>query len=163
MNDSSYVEVWNTSPLRVNVGGLWDLYLYGESGLQFHGGELNYLGLSRASTAVLDGGYIGCMGAAQEVSIIGRDPVTQEPIYNRHIEMIVKDYEYDDLTGLLTGTWVDDTLFRIQLIDVPGYTPTFENISFTIIPEPVTFVLLAFGAAGLRTSRQRAPSSIRSA
>ena len=40
----------------------------------------------------LSGGRIDNLESWQTVPVIGRDPITGESIYNRHIEMIVKDY-----------------------------------------------------------------------
>ena len=71
-----------------------------------------------------------------------RDPITGESIYNRHIEMLVKEYTFNTQTKMLKGTWGDDSLFSIQLIDRTqyGYSPAIDNIKFTIIPEPMSLI-----------------------
>ena len=53
---------------------------------------------------------------------------------------------------MLKGTWGDDSLFNIQLIDRTqyGYSPAIDNIKFTIIPEPMSMGLLALGGLLIR-------------
>ncbi len=78
-----------------------------------------------------------------------------ELVWIPHIEMLVKDYTYNTLTKILRGTWGDDSLFNIQLIDHTnyGYDPAIDNIKFTIIPEPLS--LLLFAAGGLVVCRRK--------
>ena len=49
---------------------------------------------------------------------------------------------------MLTGKWLDGLDFSIQLIDVAGYTPTINNITF--IPEPASLVLIGLGGLLIR-------------
>jgi hypothetical protein len=51
---------------------------------------------------------------------------------------------------MLSGLWGNDSLFNIQLVNVSGYSPTIDNIKFTIIPEPATMLLLAVGGLLLK-------------
>jgi hypothetical protein len=51
---------------------------------------------------------------------------------------------------MLTGTWQDYSTFNIHLLDRQGYSPVMENIQFTIIPEPVSLMLLAVGGMLIR-------------
>jgi len=68
----------------------------------------------------------------------------------KHIERIVKDYNYDISTKILTGTWADNSTFNIQLMNQSGYAPVIDNIKFTIIPEPATLFLLSLGVLLIR-------------
>ena len=118
-----------------------------KSQINMTGGGIQLLGMGNESTAVLSGGRIDNIDSWQSVLIVGKDPITGEFILSRHIEMIVKDYTYNTQTKILNGTWGNDSLFSIQLIDRTqyGYSPAIDNIKFTIIPEPATLGLLAIG------------------
>ncbi len=116
------------------------------------GGQIHILDMADSATAVLRGGRIDNIDSWQSVLIVGKDPITGEFILSRHIEMIVKDYTYNTQTKILKGTWGDDSLFSIQLIDRTqyGYSPAIDNIKFTIIPEPISLALLALGGLLIR-------------
>jgi hypothetical protein len=68
--------------------------------------------------------------------------------------MIVKEYEYVTSSNMLTGLWVDDSAFSIQLVDQTGYDPVIDNIAFTVIPEPATLLLFGLGGLLLRRKKQ---------
>jgi len=71
--------------------------------------------------------------------------------------MFVRDYVFNPATMRITGTWEDYTTFNIKLLDQssdPRYDPAIDNIKFTLVPEPVTMVLFAFG--GLLLHRKKA-------
>ncbi len=153
--DHSIVDIQNTAPLEVLTGGIWEVNLTDQSYLNMEGGGVAWLGMKGNSTSIIHGGQINNIDSWQTVSVIGRDPITGESIYNRHIEMIVKDYVYNTQTKILRGTWGDDSLFSIQLIDRTqyGYSPAIDNIKFTIIPEPMSLMLLALGGLVVRRKR----------
>ena len=141
----------NTSPYsEYPRGGIRELGLGGHSHLDFYGGDVFGLHIGTDGSAALYGGKFQEIGSAQFVGIIGRDPVTGEWIYNRHIEMFVREWLYNAANKRLTGTWGDFTAFNIKLIDVQGYSPTIENIQFTIIPEPMSLMLIGLGALLIR-------------
>jgi len=71
-----------------------------------------------------------------------------------HIEMLVRNYEYNQITNVLAGTWEDFSAFSIQLHDQAPWDPAIENIKFTIIPEPATLCLLGLGAFWLKRRRR---------
>jgi hypothetical protein len=150
--DFSTIEIQNTAPFELDKGGVGTLNLTDSSHLNVTMGEIYRLRIAGNATAVLLGGWFDGFDSWQAVSVIGRDPITHEFIYNRHIEMIVKDYTYNALTKILKGTWGDDSLFSIQLIDhtQDHYSPAIDNIKFTIIPEPISLMLLALGGLLIR-------------
>jgi hypothetical protein len=133
------VDIQNTAPLEPLSGGIWDVSMTDKSQLNMAGGGIQLLGMGNESAAILRGGRIDNIESWQTALL-------------PHIEMIVKDYTYNTLTKILKGTWGDDSLFSIQLIDRTqyGYSPAIENIQFTIIPEPTTMGLLALGGLLIR-------------
>jgi hypothetical protein len=57
---------------------------------------------------------------------------------------------YNPANKRLTGTWEDFSKFNIKLVDYQGYSPTIDNIKFTIIPEPMTLLLIGLGGIMIR-------------
>ena len=147
--DFSYVEVQTTAPLQVNVGGINSLILNKNSTMNYFGGETGGIRFYDDARAVFEGGRIDYISSYQR-PLSGDWPPSY---WDKHIEIICKDWSWNELTNLLTGTWADDTAFSIQLVDQTGYHPAITNIEFTIIPEPVTIALLAIGAVFLKKKR----------
>ena len=143
LSNWSEATIQNTAPLvDENHGGIWYIGLATYSHLDFSGGEVHQLDLSSYATATLRGGLI-------EV-ITGTQMVAPDP----HIEIICGNWSWDEPTNILIGTWADYSTFDIQLDDWPPYDPIIENIKFTIVPEPFSFLLFAAGAT-LITPRGR--------
>ena len=69
-----------------------------------------------------------------------------------HIDILCREWAWDEPTNILTGIWEDYSAFSIQLVDKTqyGYDPAIENIRFTIIPEPASLLLLGLGVLALR-------------
>ncbi len=140
---SSYVEMQNTLPLQFGVGGINFMGLNDTSTLNYYGGETEGLSIYDDASAVLEGGRIDYIESHQ---ILGQP----------HIEMIVQEYDfssYDIDTDLLTGLWADNSAFSIYLENQSGYADVIDNISFTIVPEPATLLLISAGAIFLRKRR----------
>ncbi len=89
----------------------------------------------------ISGGKIDILSNFQEI-----DPA-------KNIEIICRDWLYNINIKKLTGTWEDFSTFNIQLVNVTGYEPTIDNIKFTIVPEPMSLLLL--GAGGLLLRKRR--------
>jgi hypothetical protein len=143
--NSSYVEVHGTaSPLGIDTGGIWTLDLMNSSALVYAGGETGAVTLSQHATATLKGGRIDYISSYQYV-------LGPNQTYIPHIEIVCKEHEYDSLTKRLTGVWMDDTTFNIQLVNQSGYDAVIENIFFT--PEPATLLLLGAGVMLIRKRR----------
>ena len=131
--------------------------------MDYYGGETSGLYVYGNAQAVLQGGTILHISSFQDVFnvIVGRDE-DGNPIFNMHIEMIVRDWSHNAPTNLLTGTWNVDNdnndqfdTFSIQLHDQTGYDKAIDNITFTIIPEPATLLLFGLGGLILRKPRAR--------
>ncbi len=149
--DSSYVEVRGTGPLQENVGGIYDIDMFHDSTLSYYGGETGRISMSGNSRSVLEGGRIDYLSSYQNVfDVIVDWDDDGNPIYNTHIELISKAYAYNPGTTTLTGTWADDSTFNIQLLNQSGWDTVFDNIKFTIIPEPTSILLLAGGMVLMR-------------
>jgi hypothetical protein len=153
LSDWSTGRIEGTSPYNEYPrGGIQVLQLGGYSHLDFYNGDVFHLSMTTYSTAALYGGKFQEIRSSQVAWKYAGDPPIQVP--NPHIEMFVRDWLYNPANMRLTGTWGDLSSFNIKLIDVQGYSPTIDNIQFTIIPEPVTIGLLALGGLWIRRNRR---------
>ena len=139
--DHSIVAIENTLPLEIFSGGVWTLALNQNSRLHFSGGEVRNIYIYGDSTAVLSGGRIDNIRSYQR-PLSGDYPPSY---WDKHIEIICLNYEHNESTNIITGLWVDESPFTIQLHDQTGYFPAITNIEFTVIPEPTTLLLLSIG------------------
>jgi hypothetical protein len=104
------------------------------------------------SLLYLNGGTIDMLWSNQGFRVSMPD---DPPVDPEHIFMMVRDYAYDSSTSKLTGTWEDYSTFNIQLVTGPDTTfEAFDNIAFTIVPEPATLLLISAGAILLRKRRK---------
>ena len=148
--DSSYARIEGTSPLKEWGGGVWVLRQGGQSRLEVLGGEIGTLSIGSDATAILSGGLIDQIESGQHAWVYEGDPPA--PVWNPHIDILCREWAWDEPTNILTGVWEDYSPFEIQLVDKTqyGYDPAIENIRFTIIAEPVSLVLFGLGVLGLR-------------
>ncbi len=137
----SYVEVQGTAPLQEFVGGIGMILLDGGSSMNYYGGESASLRVYDNAYAVLQGGRIDYIRSFQYV-------MSPNQTYIPHIEIVSTEYDFDSSTNKLTGVWMDDSTFDIQLVDQSGYDPVIENIFFT--PEPATLCMMGVGVLLLR-------------
>jgi len=141
---NSYARIESTPPLGTYygggewAGGIWSIDAAGSaSKLEVLGGEIGELDVWNTARAWLYGGVILTLQSAP----IGPD---------KYIDLYCKDYSYASGTGMLTGTWGDNSAFSIHLVNVSGYSPTIDNINFITVPEPLTLGLLAVGGLFVR-------------
>jgi hypothetical protein len=148
-NSSAVIQ--RTAPYNQSTyprGGIEILSVADYAHLDFPGGEVYEIGLGAYATATLSGGEIDRLYTTQAAwQYVGQPPVS---VWNPHVEIICKDWDYNTTTKILTGIWGNDSLFNIQLVNVSGYSPTIDNIEFTIIPEPASLLLLTIGGLLLK-------------
>ncbi len=156
---NSYARIERTAPYNQQIypsGGIERLSVDDHAHLDFAGGEVYQIGVGNYATATISGGKITRLATAQTAwKWVGERDGHWEP--NPHVEIICREYAYNTTTKKLTGLWNSDAdnnrlydPFNIQLVDVAGYSPTIDNIKFTIIPEPMTLALLALGGVLIR-------------
>ena len=149
--DWSQATIEGTDPLIDEfTGGIWELTQADYSFLNFSDGEIHLFDIHAASHAVFSGGRIDEIWSYQSAwAYVGQPP---ELVPDPHIEIVCLDWDWDDITNVLTGTWADFSTFDIQLVDRTqyGYDPAIENISFTIVPEPASLLLIAAGGLLVR-------------
>jgi hypothetical protein len=122
-------------------GGLWDLAVGDHSQLYLSGGQINYLTVDDYATAVLSGGLINKLENDSQGGYAS-------------VEVICRSYSYNTTTKLLMGVWENYSPFSIQLVDLSGYATTYSILDFTIIPEPMTLILLGLGGMIARRNRR---------
>jgi hypothetical protein len=148
LTEYSSAVIQGTDPYNQDIyprGGIHDLTVADYANLDFSGGDIYEINIGSYGTAVLSGGNINRLRTGQSA---WRYDYTVDPpvlVPNPHVEMIVKEWNYIAATNILSGLWGNDSTFNIQLVDVSNYSPTIDNIKFTFIPEPISFLLLGLG------------------
>jgi len=149
----SHATIQGTAPYNQEIfprGGIERISASSYAHLDFSGGEVYEINMGNSVTAVLSGGEIKRLRTGQTAWQWQYFPEPPVLIWNPHVEMIVKDWDYNTTSKILTGIWGNNSLFNIQLVNISGYSPTIDNIKFTIIPEPATLLLLSLGGLIIR-------------
>jgi hypothetical protein len=147
LEDYSYARIENTSSLQYGIGGIWLMPMYAYSSATITGGEFNTIYVEDYSHLTMSGGKVNYLYG----ELI---PPVPSVSTSRYIQFICESYSYDTSTKKLTGVWGDSSTFNIQLVDTVNYPSTFDSINFTIVPEPLTLGLLAFGGLVVRRYRR---------
>lgn len=145
--DNSTADIRGTSTLGQGSGGIWTVQIAGSSYLDMSDGQVHEIAIANDATAFLSGGLIQRIWSSQNAwTYDNSDPPVLVP--NPHITIECIDHFHNLSTNILTGHWLDNTEFSIQLINVQGYSPAIENIQF--VPEPTTLLFLSLGGLLLR-------------
>jgi len=178
-DEYSYVSVYNDAIVDMTGGTVTiQLGAYDSSTVNISGGVLNGVftsGESVDSTLNLSGsmqadeveiwgsgtlnmlgGTIGSVEIHNVANLYG-GTISDYLLATSTVNIYGYDFEYDPLAGnyqggQLTGFWLDDTPFSIDLYyqDIPG-APIIDTWShIVLIPEPTTILLLAIGGIILR-------------
>jgi hypothetical protein len=128
-------------------GGITAINLDSHARATVSGGEMHGITVSDNAQVELSGGIVDRLSSTLP------SPIPALP-QDKYIQVVCKSWNYNAGTKMLTGAWADDSLFNIQLVDTATYPTTFDSINFTIVPEPLTLGLLAFGSLLARRLRR---------
>lgn len=160
----------------VNAGYSWEYWTSGNFGgktmhideaIEVTGGQGNDLTLLSNSMAVIEktnsvgineividgdsllylsGGTIGMISSFQNPRQSHPD---SPPVGPEHIFITCREFNYNETTEILSGTWEDWSAFDIKLNSYSAF-PAIDNIDITIVPEPATLFLFGLGAIAFR-------------
>ncbi len=147
VRNSARIEVVSTSPLGW-LGGIYDLYLFNNSHLDYYGGQTDEITIGHQATATIKGGRINGITSQQWTTSVGADP---------HIKLYCQKDSWSWIDGNrmlgIEGLWLDGTPFYIEFQNHPDFDPVYTNIE--IMPEPATLLLFGIGGLILRKRKRK--------
>lgn len=137
--NNGVLDIKNTSsPYVYGISGIDTIRLWENSQLYFSGGSLRLLEATDNAAVVLSGGQIGEINAYYPA-----------PGDLNHITIYCQSgWIYQDQH--FSGLWLDGSSFNIRLYS-QGSSSVLDNL--TIIPEPASLILFAFGGVLIRRKR----------
>jgi hypothetical protein len=148
VRDNGRLIVKSTStPLGMDVGGVYDILLYNNAQLLYLDGVTELIDVGDNVKAVLMGGSINYIKSMKHTN-----GGTDQNV-DLYCQLDSWSWINNDPFAGIQGLWLDGTPFNIKFINKTnlGYDPVWMNIN--IIPEPATFVLLAVGGFLLRRKK----------
>ena len=138
--------------LNIIGGEIREIETKGDLVTNVSGGYIKDYTIQSRSFLNISGGQIDLLRSEQTVPWGWTSP-DSEYVPFPYINVICRDWSWEETTNVLTGTWEDYSTFNIQLEDVAGFDDAIGNIKFTIVPEPVSLVLLGLGSLIVRAKR----------
>jgi hypothetical protein len=128
----------------------------------YNGANINQLGIWESTNGYISGGIINTVEARTTgtVNLTG-GTITGYLIANSSVNIFGYGFNYDPFDGTydggqLTGFWMDDTAFSIDLKNYGGgdfpVGITYDNLN--LVPEPVTLALFGLGTILIRRRRE---------
>jgi len=148
VRDNGLLIVQSTStPLGVDIGGVYDILLYNNSHLLYLNGVTELIDVGDNVKAILKGGSINFI-RSMKVTNGGTDQNVD--LYCLPGWSWISD---NPLLGI-EGQWWNGSPFNIEFINKTnlGFDPAWMNINI-ITPEPMTLLLLGMGGLMLRRKR----------
>ena len=147
--DSSFARIESTRP-----GGIFNMQTVGAgdtSSVQMTGGSVELFGALNNSTVSFSGGYVGQMDIIDSSNVtlsggnigtlMGGHYVTPD------VTIVCKDHSYNPGTRILSVTWGDNSTDTMLINNVTTDYDIYNQIHFTVVPEPLSLTLLGLGGA----------------
>ncbi len=139
-----WIHVKDSSTVNFHDVNFTNAHVYDNSSFHMSGGHADYMFILDNSSVTLSGGNIDTIRNTQFVSL------SEDISFN----IICKDWSWNDETNMLSGHWEDDSTFNIKLTDTEWEDDTpyvlFDQIDFTIVPEPTSLTFAAIGGLILK-------------
>jgi len=147
VRDNGLLIVQSTStPLGVDVGGVYDILLGNNSQLVYLDGVTELIAMNANATANLKAGSINYIKSMQYTETTGTDP---------HVDLYcLPGWSWISDNPLLgiEGQWWNGSPFSIKFINHAEFDTAWTNINI-ITPEPATLILHGLGGLMLRRKR----------
>jgi hypothetical protein len=151
---SEILTAYSSSTINISGGILNILDSWDSSILTLVGNpQINELGVSFSGRANIFGGTINFLKVGSSNPVNLYDGIISDYLLaTSTVNIYGYDFQYNPLAGdyrggQLTGFWMDDTPFSIDLYydDTPGGVPVDTYAHIVLIPEPATLLLLGLG------------------
>ncbi len=138
------------------------VWAYGSSYINVYGGKMYTLISDEYSTVSMSGGKASTLYVLGNSSTILSGGTINDILNNQFVPLdekisfniLCKTWDWDEDNNILSGYWADDSVFSIRLIDTKWANGDvyrlIDQIDFTIVPEPISILLLSLGGIIVR-------------
>ena len=153
----STATIENTKPALPETGSIWGIVGYDSSTINVSGGFINTIDGCNSSKITVSGGSVVWLILTDESTahVSGGQFVDGFRVDDIDAEIHLYGYNFNigpNHGSPLTGFWPDDTPFNIYLSNAPEIK-TIDHITFHVIPEPSSFLLLCLGSCILKKKK----------